>query len=74
MGESTYTPRLHPRKLALIIDPISPGGVFALVPNGRYEVVRSWRDVLTLLDQHQATLHVDAQQAAEITHILNGPT
>jgi hypothetical protein len=71
MGDSAYSPRMHARKLALIIDPISPGGVFALVPDGRYEVVKTWRDVLSLLDQYQAVLHVDTQRAAEIARILN---
>lgn len=61
--------------VSLVLNPAVPGGVAALTPDGRYQPVESWTEVLLLLDAdrgYHAELAIDPQRAEQITTILNG--
>jgi hypothetical protein len=69
------TRRTPPGSVSLVLNPASPGSVVALTPDGRYQAVENWTEVILLLDAdrgYQAVLAIDPKQAEQVAEILNG--
>lgn len=75
MDDFTDTRRTPPGSVSLVLNPAAPGSVVALTPDGRYQAVASWTEVILLLDAdrgYQAVLAIDPRQAQQVAEILNG--
>lgn len=67
--------RTPPGSVSLVLNPAAPGSVVALTPDGSYQMVENWTEVILLLDAdrgYQAVLAIDPNQAQQVAEILNG--
>ena len=67
--------RTPPGSVSLVLNPAAPGSVVALTPDGSYQVVENWTEVILLLDAdrgYRAVLAIDPKQAQQVAEILNG--